>query len=148
MTNKIRAGHDALWAVVQATLPDGELHRNPAGHKKPASRGADLVQYVTQTDDTAAEVLAVMTGPVYDLEVTANVVVAYAGKTRDERQAAAYAAQGLLAAALAADRFLGGAVDYADLDTVDPVDSTETDWLADGLEIRVRLLVTAPTRAG
>jgi hypothetical protein len=148
MANKVRDAHQRLWALVEATFPDASRHRNPAGPRAPTAKAGGLAQYVSLTDDNMPDIVGVMCGPVYDLKATPELTFAFSGKTKDERQEAAYAQVELLKAAIAADRQLSGAVSYCDIAGVQPTDVADSDWMAGGLYVQVGLLLDAPTPAG
>lgn len=148
MTNKVRAAHDALEALLDTAFADAARHRNPSGDKPPAAKSNGLAAYVALQDDTSPEVTGVMTGPIYELQAAAMVVLALSGKSKNERQAEAYVLLGVLTQALAADPTLGGAVEYADIGAAQPADVADSHWMAGGLEVTVNLLFHAPTAAG
>ncbi|KQV66636.1 hypothetical protein [Caulobacter sp. Root343] len=146
--NRLRAAHDALWALVGTLFAGDTLHRNPSGLKAPAAKTDGLAGYVAQHDDNLPETVGVVCGPIYDLKATAEVTIAFSGKTKDDRQAAAYVKLEMLKTAIAADRQLGGAVDYADIAGAQPTDVPDSDWMAGGLYVQIGLLFGAPTPAG
>jgi hypothetical protein len=146
--NRVRAANDALWALVEATIPDAVRHRNPSGHKQPAAKTDGLAGYVAQQDDEQPEIVGVMCGPVYDLKAVTELTFAFSGKTKDARKLAAHAYLELLKAALEADRLLGGVVSYADIAGAQTVDVADSDWMAGGLYVQVGMLFDAPTPAG
>ena len=152
MTNAVRTAHEALATLLSAAFSDVDgltLSRNPSGHAPPKARAqGEMAFYLALIDDTEPEVEGVMMGPVYDLRALPTVVVAYAGGTKDQRQQAAYEALAAINGRLVLDRTLGGAVAYAELDGANPADVPDNDWMAGGLELRVSLLFTAPTKAG
>lgn len=150
--NRIRAAHDALEVLLKATFPDVDCQRNPSGHKPPAAKVGGLASYLALQDDNQPEVVGVLTGPIYDLQATAKLIVAFSGKTKDARNVAAYAQVELLKAALdprqGGDPTLGEVVDYCDVGLVADMDVADSDWMAGGLEVEIGLLFSAPTRAG
>lgn len=149
--NRCRAVHQALAALIAGLLDDGDdLVRNPDGYVAPKARTVgELVPYTALEDDRDPEVLATLCGPVYDLKATPRVVLAFAGGIKDGRQDAADIKLEALRAALAADPRLGGVCDYADIDSAEPCEADGAlGWMAGGLEVRVAILFSAPTRAG
>jgi len=151
MANKVRAAHDALATLLGATFPGVMILRNPGGHVAPKPRVAGALEpYVALSDDTDADVVSVLMGPIYDLKARPCITLAFAGGAKDARSTAAYDALASLAAALAQDHSLGGSTDYADIDASSECDAEgATAWLAGGLEIHVGLLIGGcATRAG
>lgn len=151
--NKVRAGHDGLWALVSSTFADAGdgLHHNPAGDKAPVAKVGGLAAYVAMIDDVAPEVLGVLCGgndPVYDLRVEPEIHFAFSGKTKDERALAAIAQLERLKTAIKANRTLGGAVSFAEIGVADDLGVADSHWMAGGLLVRVPLLFTASTPAG
>lgn len=129
--NALQAAHAALAAVLERVFPEAPPVRNPNGHQPPRLKGSDLLAaYVALDDDEEPEVLAIMTGPVFDLKLAPRVTFAFVGRDKQARLDAAWLCVGALKAALAADRTLGGAVQYAELQ---PPTQTQTtgganDW--------------------
>lgn len=150
MGNRIQEANAALWTLVEATFGADQPIRNPADRVQPkANTPGALVAFVSQDDDEAAEVFGTMaTGPIYDLKVCPLLTFAFNGKTKTDRAAAAWAQVEILKAALAANRRLGGAVSWADIEDGEPIEAAANHWLAGGLEVRVRLLFSAPTPIG
>lgn len=148
--NKIRAVHDKFWALVLATFPEdaAQSHRNPSGHKQPAPKVDGLVGYLAMQDDNQPEVLGVLTGPIYDLQATPRLTLAFSGKTKDVRSDAAWAKVEALKAAVKADPTLGDTVDYCEVALPEDLPVSDSDWMAGGLEVGIELLFTAPSRAG
>lgn len=148
MSNVVDAANGALWALIETLFADATLVRNPDAHLAPRAKTDGLAVYVSMDDDESPEILAVLCGPFYDLKIAPMVTIAVVGKTKAERQVAARAAKETLAAALAADRYLGGAAVYADIDSANSVDGSNP-WMAGGLEVGVGLLLpAAATKAG
>lgn len=146
--NRLRAAHDALAALLAATFAGVEPLRNPSGHKPPAPKSNGLATYLAIQDDNQPEVLAVLTGPIYDLMASPRLTIAFSGKTKDDRSQAAWAVVEQLKAAVAADRSLSGAVDFCEVALPEDLPVADSDWMAGGLEVAIELLFTAPTRAG
>lgn len=149
MANKLRAAQNALWALISTTFKDIALtERNPSGYRTPAAKTDGLATYVAQEDDDAPETLRTMCGPIYDLRAAPTITLALSGKSKDEREVAAFALLDRLQAALESDRVLGGAVEYADIASAQPCDVPKDHWMAGGLHIEVGLLFDAKTPAG
>lgn len=147
--NALQTAHTALAALLASLFPDAEPVRNPNGHQPPRLKGGNaLAAYVAMDDDEDPETLAIMTGPVFDLKIAPRVTIAFVGLDRQARLTAAWTAVDTLKNALAADRSLGGAVQYAELQPASQTAGGVNDWLAGGLEIPVTLLVTATSAAG
>jgi hypothetical protein len=147
--NTVRTAHNALAALLERVFPEATLVRNPGGKEPPAPRGVEGVAvYIALEDDSAPEVLNTMCGPIYDLRLEPMVTIALSGGTRDERQAQAYALLDTLSAAIRADISLGAGCDYAETMTAQPVEASDSSWMAGGLDVGVEILLTAPTRAG
>lgn len=148
-TNKVRLAHDAVWDLLERSFPGATRQRNTGGKDQPAPRGQDgMAQYVALEDDSDPEVLATLCGPIYDLRIEPVVTLAFSGKVKDERSAAAWEAVETLKSAILADFTLGGAVSYAEIVAPRPVEASDTSWLAGGLDVGIEILLTAPTRGG
>lgn len=156
MSNRLASAHEALWTLMHALFTDvskpqhtaaERVVRNPEGLVTKAVKGAPATLYVVMEDDDTPEVINVLLGPVFDLQVKPRIGFAFLG---DEaaRRPAQWACVDQLAAALAADRTLGGAVSYAELEPAERADADALPWLAGGMVAPVRLLFDAPTRAG
>lgn len=147
MANKVLTAHEALGALLTVAF-DVPVEKNPDRHVAPANKVDGRAAYVALEDDELPDVLAVMTGPIYDLKVVPLVTLAFSGGSKEERKVLAYAALDTLRLALEADRSLGGTVDYADIASANAVDAAGSTWMAGGLEVGVGLLLSAPTPAG
>lgn len=141
--NKVSAANAALWDLVEATFPTATRLRNSESAK--AFESGDFV--IAQMDDRDPEVLAVMSGGICDLKLTPTLTFALKG-TSAEREAEVWEAVETLRLALAADVTLGGAVDDARLEGVEPAELEAARYAAGGLDVLVRLLATAPSKAG
>ena len=144
--NRVRQANDAVATLITATFltADGfKVLRNPKGQKA----WADAVAAVVMTDDKDPETVRVMTGPIYDLSATPEVLIARKGSEAD-RAEAEWDDVETLKAALAADVTLGGAVEDARLEGVEGADLDTNTWIGGGLTVRIRLLFAAPTPAG
>lgn len=151
--NKILAANAALWNLVNTLFTAHSPVRNPGGFNKPKTAGpADYVGYVAMIDDKDAEVLGALmngAGSVFDLVVAPAVVFTSTAQTKEVREGLAWPMVSDLADAIAQDRTLGGAVSFAELETPEGVEATgPADWMAGGLQVRVRILFDAPTKAG
>lgn len=150
MTNKIKAAHDALENVVRTALsdllsmPGAALHRNASARVDWSVAGAPLI---TMDDDKSPEVTAVMCGPIYDLTARPVIVVARP-KASAAREADEWADVEAIKARLALDVTLGGVVEDARLDEADTADLADETWMGGGIEITVRLMFNAPSKAG
>lgn len=151
--NRIKQAHDALAALVQACFgdtlaePGAAFHRNVEETIDWDSAGAAVV---SQMDDKDPEVVATLCGPIYDLAARPTLVIARrnAGGTTAGREDAEWADVEALKASLAADVTLGGAVEDARIDGADTADLESARWMGGGLEITVRLMFNAPSKAG
>ncbi len=150
--NRCKLAQDALFSVVGQVFADVAPERNPGGYREPAAKGPDgLAPYLAQIDDKSPETLSVMTGPIYELKLLPQVVLAFGGKALADREAEAWRRTEALRAALAEDPRLNGLVDWADCAAVldiDPGDNPANRWMAGGLVVEVRLLLTAPSAIG
>lgn len=141
--NKVSAANAALWALIEATFPDARRVRNSESAK--AFEAADFV--IGLMDDREPEVLAVLSGGVCDLKLVPTVTLAMRGVSA-ERESDVWAAVETLRGALDANVTLGGIVDDARLEGVESADLDAARYAAGGLDVLVRLLLTAPSRAG
>lgn len=144
--NRVAEANAALDTLLTATFPSGSGYtvvRNPKGAKAWPKEGAAVVW----TDDQDPETVRTLTGGLYDLKLTPEVVIARRTAPAD-READQWADVETLKAALAADVTLGGAVEDARVMGVGPADLDEDQWIGGGLEVRIRLLFAAPSAAG
>lgn len=144
--NRVQQANDAVSALITATFTEGagyKVWRNPKGQKAWADAGAAVVM----TDDKDPETVRVLSGPIYDLSATPEILIARKG-TDEARAAEEWADVEALKVALAADVSLGGAVEDARLEGVEGADLDTSTWIGGGLTVRIRLLFAAPTPAG
>ncbi|MEH0194571.1 hypothetical protein V7S57_02430 [Caulobacter sp. CCNWLY153] len=156
MANQNDAVHDALEALLNGLFTDAAgIVRNPDRYVEPRRKQdtADgLAAYVALEDDSDPDVLGTVIGDgdtTFDLACTPNVVLCFSGGKRDDRLKAARAYRDVLSDALKADRFLGGAAAYAEIDNQMPAEAGSADaWMAGGLMLGIRILFTGATKAG
>lgn len=144
--NRVQQANDAVSALITAAFPefDGfKVWRNPKGQKV----WSDSTAAVVMTDDKDPETVRVLSGPIYDLSATPEILIARKG-SEASRADDEWADVESLKAALAADGTLGGAVEDARLEGVEGADLDTTTWIGGGLTVRIRLLFAAPTPAG
>ena len=141
--NKVSAANAALWALIEATFPDAVRLRNTESAK--AFETGSFV--IAQMDDREPEVLAVLSGGICDLKLVTTLTFAMKGVSA-EREAEVWDAVETLRQALDASVTLSGAVDDARLEGVEPADLDAARYAAGGLDVLVRLLLTAPSKAG
>lgn len=144
MTNRIAAANDALYDLLEETFADAAtLFRNPDGQRQ--FDAAEIV--VSMDDDDEAEVLRVLTGPVYDLKLTPVVTLARKA-LEGVRREDAWAAVDLIRDALAVDVTLGGVVEDARIEMSETAQMDRARWLGGGVDLSIRLLFAAPSPAG
>lgn len=150
MTNAIKAAHDALENAVRMALsdllsmPGAGFHRNASARVDWSVANAPLI---AMDDDKSPEVTAVMCGPIYDLTARPVIVVARPVASAD-RETDEWADVEAIKARLALDVTLGGVVEDARLDEADNADLADDTWMGGGIEITVRLMFNAPSKAG
>lgn len=144
--NRVKAANDALAALLTsafAPVPQAKFFRNPKGAK--AWAGATVA--IVMTDDKEPETLRTLSGPVYDLQIEPEVLIARRGAEAD-RAAPEWDDVEFLKTVLATDLSLGGAVEDVRLSGVENADLDTDQWIGGGLAVRIRLLFAAPTPAG
>lgn len=145
MANRVQAANNALAARLEAAFIDPKYKhfRNPDGQR--AFDRADFV--VSLMDDEEPETINVISGPIYDLKLTPLVTLA-SKQGSAERRDDAWSAVDIVRDALAADVTLGGFVEDARIEAVEPADMDRAKWAGGGVDLTIRLLFAAPSAAG
>ncbi len=143
--NRAQQANDALASVLDAlaTARGGTFHRNLRGSQPWAG---DAV-FIQQEDDLEPEVLRVLSGPIYDLKLEVELLMARKGKPGD-RMDDEWADIEALKAALKVDPTLGGKVEDARISGGEAADLDKSKWLGGGRYVTVRLLTSADSPLG